>query len=169
MPRCRCSEILQPPRLHEVHTGPVISCSQVGWWRWYWRGIETISIGGGFIMLAIAAVAHNAASIALLIIGGWWFAVGVLAFIQAQRTAREVQLVNGAVTFIFPKQNLTVPVGDIEEVRRSRGDINRFAPIRFRTASHGVVKAVPRLQGMFDFLVELRRVNPQVVITGLDP
>jgi hypothetical protein len=92
-----------------------------------------------------------------------------MAYVQSRHTARGVQLANGVITFVFPNRRLTFPVDDVNEVRRSRGDINRFAPIRFSTATHGVVKSVPRLQGMFEFLVELRRLNPQVVITGLDP
>jgi hydrogenase/urease accessory protein HupE len=52
-------------------------------------------------MLALGAVVHDAASIALLIIGGCWALVGVFALIQGRSTAREVRLEQGVVTFVL--------------------------------------------------------------------
>jgi hypothetical protein len=115
-------------------------------------------------MLALAAVVHDAASIALLIIGGWWALVGVFALIQGRSTAREVRLEQGVVTFVLASKNVVVPATEIEEFRRSRGDLSHFMPIRVRTAHDGVVKVAPRLCGLFQFLVELRRFNPMVEI-----
>ncbi len=115
-------------------------------------------------MLALAAVVHDAASIALLIIGGWWALVGVFALIQGRSTAREVRLEQGVVPFVLASKNVVVPATEIEEFRRSRGDLNHFMPIRVRTAHDGVAKVAPRLCGLFQFLIELRRFNPMVEI-----
>src|SRR5450759_1540775 len=72
-----------------MHTPHVISCTAVGWWKWCWGGVASVAIVGGVIMLALAAVVHDASSIALLIIGGWWALVGVFALIQGRvRLAR---------------------------------------------------------------------------------
>ena len=102
-------------------------------------------------MLALAAVVHDAASIALLIIGGWWALVGVFALIQGRSTAREVRLEQGVVTFVLASKNVVVPATEIEEFRRSRGDLSHFMPIRVRTAHDGVVKVALDCADYFNF------------------
>jgi len=86
------------------------------------------------------------------------------SWIQGRSTAREVRLEQGVVTFVLASKNVVVPATEIEEFRRSRGDLSHFMPIRVRTAHDGVVKVAPRLCGLFQFLIELRRFNPMVEI-----
>lgn len=42
-----------------------------------------------------------------------------------------------------------------------------MAYLRFRTRSDGNIKAIRRLEGFLDFLVELRRLNPEVKVNTL--
>jgi hypothetical protein len=46
------------------------------WYRGYQRAFVVIAVVGGVAMLLGAAVAHEAASIPLLVIGGGWTAMG---------------------------------------------------------------------------------------------
>jgi hypothetical protein len=48
----------------------VISAGESHQWRLYQRVATAVTVGGGIVMLALAAIAHSGASIALLIIGG---------------------------------------------------------------------------------------------------
>jgi hypothetical protein len=113
-------------------------------------------------MLVVAAGAHNSASIPLLVIGGGWFVMG-LGGLRTQRTvAREVQLEDGRVTFVFPSKRLTVPASEITEIRRPHYDINRVCWLDFQTTSNGKIRVTPRLRGMVDLLIALRAVNPDL-------
>jgi len=56
----------------------VISAEEGPLWRLYQRVATAVTVGGGIVMLALAAVAHSGASIALLIIGGAWLTMGLL-------------------------------------------------------------------------------------------
>ena len=114
-------------------------------------------------MLVGAAIAHNAASIPLVVIGGAWLLMGLLGLRQGRRMASEVQLTgSGLLTFSFPKERISVPVSEVVEIRPSRGDINRFAPILVRDVNGNVVRIVPRLQGLVELLLELRHQNPSI-------
>jgi hypothetical protein len=145
----------------------VISCKAVGWWKWYWQGFTFIGIVGGLVMLLLAAAIHRTASIPLLIIGGWWIVFGSLALFQGRQTARELHLQHDVVTFVFSKKEMKVPVHAILEMRRTWGDINRFMPIKVRTTQGERLKVVPRMTGLFEFAVELRRLNPTVDMGNL--
>ena len=113
-------------------------------------------------MLLIAAIAHNSASIPLLIIGSGWLAIGLFGFRQRRRMATEVQLAGGVLSFTFPNQTQSMPVAEVVEIRPSRGDINRFAPILVKNVNGDVVRLTPRLGGLIELLVEVRRLNPDV-------
>lgn len=114
-------------------------------------------------MLTGAAIAHNAASIPLVVIGGAWLVFGVLGLRQGRRLAREVQLSDaGVLTFLFPRERISLQVSEVAEIRPSRGDMNRFAPILVRDVNGNVVRMVPRLQGLVELLVEVRRLNPAI-------
>ena len=131
-----------------------------------WRLNQTVGtylalVGGGLMLLA-AALIWAAPSVALLLIGGAWFAMGLAGARQWRRVAREVRIEGELITFVFPGQELTIPAADVLEIQRARWDTNRLGWLRFRTGSHGTVKVAARLRGLFDLLLELRRLNPQV-------
>ena len=141
----------------------MVTCTPVRWWNWYWRTILVVSLGGGGLMIFGAAIARSAASIPLLVIGGAWLLMGFLGLRQGRRMASEVQLTDaGLLTFSFPKERTSLPVSEVAEIRPSRGDINRFAPILVRDVNGNVVRLVPRLQGLVELLVELRHQNPSI-------
>jgi hypothetical protein len=134
------------------------------WWVWYTRIGIVITVGGGTIMLLIAAAAHDGASIPLLVIGGAWFLMGLAGTWQRRRQVQEIVLAGEWVEFRSPVRCLTVPAAEIIEISSPWWDMQRMGYLRFRTRSNGVIKVAARLQGLFDFLVELRRVNPDVKV-----
>ena len=115
-------------------------------------------------MLIVAAVAHSAASVPLLVIGGAWSLTGVAGIWQARRQVQEIAVDAAHVVFRYQARNVVIPVQEITEVGWAWWDPNRAASLRFRTLSHGVIKAPPRMQGFLDFLIELRRINPDVKV-----
>jgi hypothetical protein len=133
--------------------------------RWFLRCYRlgvSVSLGGGLVMLFVAAAAHNSASIPLLVIGGGWFIMGVLGLGGRRKVANTVQLEDDRITFIFPSRSFTVPVREITEICRPRYDINRMQWVEFQTLSNGKIRVSPRLRGMFDLIAELRTINPSL-------
>jgi hypothetical protein len=118
-------------------------------------------------MLLGAGIAHDTASIPLLIFGGWWAGLGAGSLWYSRRVAHELRLEDGQVTFVFPASELRFPASDVLGFRRGRLDYSRMRPLLVRTGSHGTIKVSPRLIGLFDFLQGLRQVNPAVVIHDL--
>src|SRR5439155_25925258 len=57
---------------------------------------------------------------------------------------------------------VTIPASEVIEFRYARLDPSRLMPMRVRTARSGTVQVVPRMSGLLDMLVELRRLNPQL-------
>jgi hypothetical protein len=134
-------------------------------WLWYQRGAIAVAVAGGLIMLLMAAVAHDSASIPLLIIGGSWTAMGAAGRVQSRRVACELRIEDGAVTFVFAARELSVPAGDVIGLRQRWGPYTqRAGHLLIQTGSQGTVRAAPMLVGLFDFVTELRRVNPQVAV-----
>jgi len=115
-------------------------------------------------MLIGAAIAHSAASIPLLAIGGAWSLMGLAGIWQARRQVREIAIDDPDVVFRYQTRSVAIPAREITEIGWARWDPNRAAALRFRTVSHGVIKAPPRMQGFLDFLIELRRINPDVKV-----
>jgi len=116
-------------------------------------------------MLMGAAVAHRSASIPLLAIGGGWLIIGLLGLRQGRRTARKVQLSEGVLSFTFPRhKTAVVPLSDVSLIRPGRGDINRMSQIVVEKKSGNIIRVAPRMQGLFDLLVEVRRLNPDIQI-----
>src|SRR5262245_66677208 len=113
-------------------------------------------------MLLGAALAHDGASVPLLVIGGGWLAMVVCALIINPRYAREIVIDGKVIRFISPRAQVDVDATDIIEVGYPRGDMNRMGVLSVRTSTHGTIRAVPRLIGLTDVLVELRRLNPSV-------
>jgi hypothetical protein len=141
---------------------------QSKWFSRYQAGTLVVSLGGGLLMLLLAPLAHDSASIPLLVIGALWTAMGLGGLRMNRRTFQAVRLESGGmVSFMSPGRALTIPVGEILEVRRARGDINRFSPLRVITRSHGTLAISPRLDGLIELLVELRAANPALRITRL--
>ena len=145
----------------------MIRCEESRWYRRYQSAFVLLSLGGGIVMLLGAALAHDSASIALIVIGGGWTVMGAAGARQRHHVIRAVRLDDALVTFISPSEELRVPVSDILEIRRSRGDVNRFSPLRVNTASHGTIRISPRLEGLVELLVELRSANPALQIRNL--
>ena len=115
-------------------------------------------------MLIGAAIAHSAASVPLLVIGGAWLLMGLAGIRQARRQVREITIEAAHVVFRYQARNVVIPAQEITEIGWAWWDPNRTAFLRFRTLSHGVIKAPPRMQGFIDFLIELRRINPDVKV-----
>ena len=118
-------------------------------------------------MLLAAAVSRGSGSLPLLVIGGFWLALGLVGVWQWRRVAREVRLEHERVSFSFPAKELTIPATDIIQIRRARGDMNHWTWLRFDTKSHGTIKVAARLRGLVDLLAELRRLNPRVTYPDL--
>jgi len=118
-------------------------------------------------MLLGAAIARDSSSIPLLALGGIWTATGLGSLWMDRRTAKAVRLESRTVTFISPGLTLTIPVAEIIEVRRARGDINRLSPLKVTTRNHGRLAISPRLDGLSELLVQLRTANPSLRITRL--
>jgi hypothetical protein len=122
-----------------------------------------MAVGGGAVMLAVAAAAHDSASLWLVVIGGGWLVTGLLGARRYRNTAREIWLKGQDVTFLFPRSApVTIPASEVIEFRYARLDPSRLTPMRVRTARSGTVQVVPRMSGLLDMLVELRRLNPQL-------
>jgi hypothetical protein len=148
----------------QVNADEVTRCTAVGWWKGYTVSFTAIALGGGFLMLVAAAIAHRTASIPLLIIGAWWCACGLIAVRQYRRVAREAQLSGDVLTFVFANRSQSIPVGEIDEIRRARGDISHWMPIQVRSVGGEVVRLPPRMIGLFDLLMKLRTLNPAIRI-----
>ena len=140
---------------------------QSKWFTRYQVGGVVVALGGGLIMLALAALVHHGATIPLLVIGTAWTLIGLAGMRSSRRTYRAVRLDGGIVTFSSPSRVLTIPAAEIIEVRRARGDINRFAPLKVTTSSNGTLALSPRLNGLIELLVELRIANPALRIDHL--
>jgi len=140
----------------------MVRCEEARWYTWYTRLGTLVATGGGAVMLLGAALAHESASIPLLVIGGAWLAMGVGWLISTRRAAREIVIDGNVVRFISPRGHVDVDADDIVEIGYPRTDINRMGMLSVRTSTHGTIKAVPRLIGLMDVLVELRRLNPHV-------
>lgn len=135
--------------------------------RWFLRMTRfgvAISLGGGLLMLFVAAAAHDSASIPLLVIGGAWFIMGVAGLGTRRKVAEAVQLEDDRITFVFRSRRLTVPVREITEIRRPRYDINEMQWVEFHTLSNGKIRVSPRLRGRVDLVAELRKINPSLKI-----
>lgn len=115
-------------------------------------------------MLIGAAIADSAASVPLLVIGGAWSLMGLAGIWQTRRQVREITVDAAHVVFQYQARSVVIPAREITEIGWARWDPNRAASLRFRTLSHGIIKAPPRMQGFIDFLIELRRINPDVKV-----
>jgi hypothetical protein len=144
----------------------VVSCTTSRAWRWYQRGGLGLALGGGLLLLVVAAFARGGA-VALLVIGGAWIVMAGSGLWFSLRVAYELRLDEEQVIFTFPRRELRVPAGDVLAVQRSRWDMSRMRPLLVLTSSSGVVRVNPRLIGLFDFLLALRQANPDVAVPDL--
>jgi hypothetical protein len=149
-----------------VILGRVVSCTTSPAWRWYQRAGLGLGLGGGLLLLVVAAFARSGA-VALLVIGGAWIAMAGGGLWFSLHVAYELRLDEGQVIFAFPRRELRVPAGDVLAIRRSRWDMSRMRPLLVLTTSSGVVRVNPRLIGLFDFLLALRQANPDVAVPDL--
>ena len=144
----------------------MVSCRPSRGWLWYQRIVTGVLAGGGGIMLTGAAIVRSASLIPLLAFGGAWLLLGLASIWQVRRQVREIIIDGADVTFRYRARDVVIPAQEITEIGWAWWDPNRSAFLRFRTISRGVIKAPPRLQGFLDFLIELRRVNPGVKVSG---
>ena len=93
--------------------------------------------------------------------------MGAGALIINPRYAREILIDGNVVRFISPRAQVDVDATDIVEVGYPRGDLNRMSGLSVRTSTHGTIRVVPRLIGLTDVLVELRRLNPSVTFRNM--
>jgi len=115
-------------------------------------------------MLIGAAIVHGASLVPLLVFGGAWSVAGLAGIRQAQRQVRDIAVDATHVVFRYQDRNVVISAHDITDVGWARWDPNRFASLRFRTLSHGVIKVPPRMHGFPGFLIELRRINPGIKV-----
>lgn len=139
-------------------------CTEAGWYRWYRRAAAAIGIGGGCAMIVGAAASRNSASVPLLVIGSGWILVGVILAWQGRRFVREVVVAGGVARFISASACIDVPAVDVTEIGHAWCDFGRMGTLTVKTASHGKIKAMPRLEGFLGVLAELRRSNPGLVV-----
>jgi hypothetical protein len=136
------------------------------WWLWMIRTGLAVATIGGVAMLAVAAAAHDSASIPIAVIGGGWLLCGIGGLYQRRTMVQAVQVQSGRVTFRFlTGETLTVPATAIVEVRRGRFDPNRFGPLRIRTKGGPSLRLPGEIQGLLDLLVQLRLLNPDLDTT----
>jgi hypothetical protein len=125
-----------------------------------------VALVGGVGMLAVAAGAHDSASIPIAVIGGAWLLCGMGGLHQRRTMVRAVQLESGRVTFRFFKgRDLTVPATAIVAVRRARFDPSRVGPLQVRTAGGDLLRVPAQLRGLLDLLLQLRLLNPKLDTT----
>jgi len=112
-------------------------------------------------MLTAAAVAHDAASGPVAVIGGGWFALGVGGLYQRRKQVQEVVLDGETVRFRSAASTVTIPVQDIVEVSwpgRSRAG---GGYLQLRTRAGQAIKVPGRLQHLVGFVIQLSRANPE--------
>jgi hypothetical protein len=125
------------------------------------RGGLFVAVAGGLVMLAGAAAAHDAASIALAVIGGAWLLLGLLGAHQYRRTVRRMTFDGILVRFSLIDGDHEVALADIREFRWPRYDFNRFGPMRAVTVD-GTYLVAPRCRGLIDFFVALKAADPAI-------
>jgi hypothetical protein len=118
-------------------------------------------------MIAGAAAALNSASVPLLLIGSWWILVSVVFVRQGRRLVTEIVVSAGAARLISASASIDVPAADITEIGHARFDVNRMGVLTVKTTSNGRIRAVPRLEGLPEVLIELRRSNPALLCRNL--
>jgi hypothetical protein len=139
---------------------PTYSVSRA--WMWYQRISVSITIGGGAVMLAIAGIVSSTSSVPLLAIGLAWIVIGLLGLRANRACAQQVSIDGLLVTFFGPRMHVVVPMADVVEIRRSRGDINRLAPLTVVFSNRVPVHIAPRILGLIELFVTMRRFNPDV-------
>jgi hypothetical protein len=142
--------------------GPVIVCEVAPGWRRFLAAGRWVALVGGIVMLIGAALSHDAASIALLVIGGAWVVMAVAGSWTSRRSAWRIVLAEGQLTFSGPSLDIRVPAGDLVEVRWGRWDFQHVAGLYFRTRNAGTIRIAPQLRGLIALLVGLREVNTQI-------
>jgi hypothetical protein len=144
----------------------MVSCAETRWYRWYRRIGAVLGIVGGLAIITGAALMGNAASsVPLAIIGLIWVVAGGSFVWQGRRFVKEIAVTGATVQFVSASGVTSVLASDVAEVRRSRFDQGRMGTITFRTASGEKLRAVPRLDGLFDVLVAVRQVNPGLLVS----
>jgi hypothetical protein len=131
------------------------------WWVWSLRIGQAIGVVGGLIVLLSAAVTHQ---VPFAIIGSLWLVGGSIGVGQLRGIMRRVSIEGDVVAFQSPRKELVVPATEIIDIRRRRGDFYHSMPIRVRTRSNGTLLLPPRVKGLMELLVELRRLNPNLTI-----
>jgi hypothetical protein len=147
--------------------GDVVRCAEAAWYRRYRRLAAVIFTGGGVAMIAGAAVSRSSASVPLLVIGAGWTLVGVIFIQQGRRLVTEIVVSAGAATLTSASASIDVPAADITEIGHARFDVNRMGPLTVKTTSNGRIRAVPRLEGLPEVVIELRRSNPALLCRNL--
>jgi hypothetical protein len=139
----------------------MITCTLARGWVWYNRVGLIVTLGGGAIMLIVAAAVHDAALVALAVIGGLWFVLGLAGIYQSRTQVHEVVLDREMVRFRSAIKTFAVPTRDIVEV--SWPGRSRFGGgyLRLRTRAGQVIRVPGRLQHLVEFLGELRQANPE--------
>jgi hypothetical protein len=105
---------------------------------------------------------QDAKALLVVVLGG----IVLMALLVHLNQARTVRLQGDSVVFASRKM-MSVPVSDITEIRRRRADFNRMGPVFFVTSTHGTVRASPRLRGLIELVVEIRRANPGIKLGDL--
>lgn len=118
-------------------------------------------------MLAVAAATRSSTTVPLLLIGPWWIMVGAIGVLQARRFVREIVVAAGVARFISASACIEVPATDITKIGHGWFDVNRMGTLTVRTASNGTIKAMGRLDGLSQVVVELRRSSPALQVRNI--
>jgi hypothetical protein len=145
----------------------MVQCAEASFFAWWRRTCACVGVAGGAIMLTVAPAVHDASSVPLLVIGTGWLAFGGVWLVIGQRYARVIVIDGHRVAFISPRAQVVVDARDIAEIGYGALDPRRMATLYVRTSSHGTIRVVPRLTGLIDVLIELRRINPAVIYNRL--
>jgi hypothetical protein len=145
----------------------VISCEVSRWWSRSQQIGIVVALAGGAAMLLLAAIAHDAASVALVVIGGLWFIMGTLGLRQFRTLPTFVTFDGELIEFRWPERQLAVPVGDLVAVTRSRWDLQRVSWLKIETRSNGVVRLPPRLDNVIELLMALKEANPEIRLANV--
>lgn len=160
----RPSDIFQP----SVPSRPVhAECRATAYWTGFTRfGNAMNTLIGTGALIAAAAVHNLMTSPALIIFGLIWGGGGVLGARLYKRTILEIVLDGDRIKFSSEVASFTIPAGDITKVSRPWADPQRMGHLYIRARSRGVIRTAPRMHGLDDLVIQLRRVNPEIKLKG---
>ena len=123
-------------------------------------------------MVLAAAIVDTRAIAPLAIIGGGWLVAGLLAIAMDRHVVREISLNDNVLCLASAAKRIEIDASNVTQIGYSRRDLARAETLKIKVSGMGTIKASPRLNGLADLLLELRRLNPglqvQNVTSGIE-